>query len=105
MKLSGTNSVNPPVRSWSSRTTCMCSASSQGSSMWPNMTVTEDRRPARCEASMISTQPFTQLVGGRTHVLDHLGAPLCEERGQLLLREPLAVTRLLDRAGHEIRPD
>ena len=47
MNESGTNSVKPPVRSWSSRTTRMCSASSQGSSMWPNMTVTVLRTPGR----------------------------------------------------------
>ena len=47
MNESGTNSVKPPVRSWSSRTTRMCSASSQGSSMWPNITVTVERTPAR----------------------------------------------------------
>src|SRR5438128_947101 len=46
MKLSGTNSVKPPVRSWSSRTTRMCSASSHGSSTWPNMTGTDLRRPS-----------------------------------------------------------
>ena len=47
MNDSGTNSVKPPVRSCSSRTTRMCSASSHGSSMWPNITVTVERRPAR----------------------------------------------------------
>ena len=77
MKLSGTNSVNPPVRSCSSRTTRMCSASSQGSSMWPNITVTVERRPARCEASMISTQRPTGSLFGRdplAHaVVEHLG--------------------------------
>ena len=46
MNESGTNSVKPPVRSWSERTTRMCSASSQGSSTWPNMTVTVVRSPA-----------------------------------------------------------
>ena len=47
MNESGTNSVKPPVRSCSSRTTRMCSASSQGSSMWPNITVTVVRTPGR----------------------------------------------------------
>ena len=47
MNDSGTNSVNPPVRSCSSRTTRMCSASSHGSSMWPNITVTVLRTPPR----------------------------------------------------------
>ena len=56
MKLSGTNSVIPPVRSCSARTTRMWRASSRGSSMWPNITVEVERSPARCEASTISTQ-------------------------------------------------
>ena len=47
MNDSGTNSVIPPVRSCSSRTTRMCSASSHGSSMWPNITVAVERSPAR----------------------------------------------------------
>ena len=64
MKLSGTNSVKPPVRSCSSRTTRMCSASSHGSSMWPNITVTVERSPERCEASMISTQRSTGSLFG-----------------------------------------
>ena len=69
MNDSGTNSVNPPVRSCSSRTTRMCSASSHGSSMWPNITVTVERMPSAWEASMISTQRAT---------------------GQLVRRDPLA---------------
>ena len=56
MKDSGTNSVKPPVRSCSARTTRMCSASSAGVSMWPNITVTVERRPAPWAASTISTQ-------------------------------------------------
>ncbi len=56
MKLSGTNSVMPPVRSWTALTTRMCSASSSGVSMWPNITVEVERRPDRWDASMISTQ-------------------------------------------------
>ena len=56
MNESGTNSVIPPVRSCSSRITRMWRASSQGSSMWPNITVEVERRPARWQASMISTQ-------------------------------------------------
>src|SRR6267378_1487288 len=64
MNESGTNSVIPPVRSCSSRTTRMCSASSQGSSMWPNMTVAVERRPAAWEASMISTQRATGSLFG-----------------------------------------
>ena len=64
MNESGTNSVKPPVRSCSSRTTRMCSASSHGSSMWPNITVTVERSPAACEASMISTQRATGSLFG-----------------------------------------
>ena len=64
MNESGTNSVKPPVRSWSSRTTRMCSASSQGSSMWPNITVTVLRTPAAWAASMISTQRATGSLFG-----------------------------------------
>ena len=64
MNDSGTNSVNPPVRSWSSRTTRMCSASSHGSSMWPNITVAVERRPTAWEASMISTQRATGSLFG-----------------------------------------
>ena len=64
MKDSGTNSVKPPVRSCSSRTTRMCSASSQGSSMWPNMTVAVERMPSAWEASMISTQRATGSLLG-----------------------------------------
>ncbi len=44
--------------------TRMCSASSQGSSMWPNMTVEVERRPAEWEASMISTQRETGSLLG-----------------------------------------
>ena len=64
MKLSGTNSVKPPVRACTARTTRMCSASSHGSSMWPNITVTVERRPARCDASMICTQRATGSLFG-----------------------------------------
>ena len=64
MKESGTNSVIPPVRSCSARTTRMCSASSQGSSMWPNITVAVERRPAAWLASMISTQRATGSLLG-----------------------------------------
>ena len=64
MNDSGTNSVKPPVRSCSSRTTRMCSASSQGSSMWPNITVTVERIPSAWQASMISTQRATGSLLG-----------------------------------------
>ena len=64
MNDSGTNSVMPPVRSCSSRMTRMCSASSHGSSMWPNITVEVERRPARCDASMTSTQRATGSLFG-----------------------------------------
>ena len=64
MNDSGTNSVIPPVRSCSSRTTRMCTASSHGSSMCPNITVEEERKPAACEASMISTQRATGSLLG-----------------------------------------
>ena len=64
MNDSGTNSVKPPVRSCSARTTRMCSASSQGSSTWPNITVTVERRPAACEASITSTQRATGSLLG-----------------------------------------
>ena len=64
MNESGTNSVIPPVRSCSARTTRMCSASSHGSSMWPNMTVDVERRPARWVASMISTHRATGSLFG-----------------------------------------
>ena len=64
MNESGTNSLKALVRSWSSRTTRMCSASSQGSSMWPNITVTLVARPAAAEASMISTQRATGSLFG-----------------------------------------
>ncbi len=64
MKLSGTNSVMPPVRSWSSRITRMCVASSAGSSMWPNITVEVERSPERWQASMISTQRATGSLFG-----------------------------------------
>ena len=77
MNDSGTNSVKPPVRSCSSRTTRMCSASSHGSSMWPNITVTVERSPSACEASMISTQRATGSLFGRDPladaVVEHLG--------------------------------
>ena len=80
MNDSGTNSVIPPVRSCSSRTTRMCSASSHGSSMWPNITVAVERSPAWCEASMISTQRATGSLFGemrsRTPSCEHLrGGP------------------------------
>ena len=64
MNESGTNSVKPPVRACSSRTTRMCSASSSGSSMWPNITVTVERSPSRWLASMISTQRATGSLLG-----------------------------------------
>ena len=77
MKLSGTNSVMPPVRSWSSRTTRMWRASSEGSSMWPNITVEVERSPERWQASMISTQRATGSLFGRDPgadaVVEHLG--------------------------------
>ena len=78
MNDSGTNSVMPPVRSCSSRTTRMCSASSHGSSMWPNITVDGRAQPgARATASMISTQRATGSLFGRdalAHaVVQHLG--------------------------------
>jgi hypothetical protein len=64
MKESGTNSVKPPVRSCRSRTTRMCTASSHGSSTCPNITVTVERRPTACEASMISTHLATGSLFG-----------------------------------------
>ena len=64
MNDSGTNSVIPPVRSCSARTTRMCSASSHGSSMWPNITVEVERSPERWQASMISTQRATGSLFG-----------------------------------------
>ena len=64
MKESGTNSVIPPVRSWTERITRMCSASSQGSSMWPNITVLVEGMPARWPASMTSTQRSTGSLFG-----------------------------------------
>ena len=77
MNDSGTNSVKPPVRSCSSRTTRMCSASSHGSSMCPNITVTVERIPSAWQASMISTQRATGSLFGRdplAHaVVQHLG--------------------------------
>ncbi len=42
----------------------MCSASSHGSSMWPNITVLVLGTPARCPASMISTQRATGSLFG-----------------------------------------
>ncbi len=64
MKLSGTNSVMPPVRSCRPRITRMCSASSPGSSMWPNITVEVVGIPRPCAASMISTQRATGSLFG-----------------------------------------
>ena len=55
----------------------MCSASSPGVSMWPNITVTVERRPTSCAAVMISTQRADrQLVraDALAHaVVQHLG--------------------------------
>ena len=42
----------------------MCSASSHGSSMWPNITVEVERSPTRWQASMISTQRATGSLFG-----------------------------------------
>ena len=42
----------------------MCSASSHGSSMWPNITVALVESPARAEASMTSTHRFTGSLFG-----------------------------------------
>ena len=64
MNESGTNSVKPPVRSWSARITRMCSASSQGSSTWPNITVEELRTPLACAASITSIQRATGSLFG-----------------------------------------
>ena len=64
MKLSGTNSVIPPVRSCRARITRMCSASSAGSSMWPNITVEVVGIPRPWAASMISTQRATGSLFG-----------------------------------------
>ena len=64
MKLSGTNSVIPPVRSCSARTTRMWRASSRGSSMWPNITVEVERRPAPVRGfDDLHPAPGRQLVG------------------------------------------
>ena len=97
MKLSGTNSVIPPVRSCSARTTRMWRASSRGSSMWPNITVEVERRPARWEASMISTQRSTGSLFGRdplAHaVVEHLG------RGPRRRAEPALEQVLEDLVG------
>ena len=108
MNESGTNSVIPPVRSCSSRTTRMCSASSHGSSMWPNITVAVERSPARCEASMISTQRATGSLFGRdplAHaVVQHLGrgprrraeARVAQLREHLRRRQPGDVAHVRD---------
>ena len=45
--------------------------------MWPNITVTVERRPARCDASMISTQRATGSLLG----LIRLRTPSCEHLG------------------------
>ena len=55
----------------------MWRASSHGSSMWPNITVEVERRPARWQASMISTQRATGSLFGEIRgpdaVVEHLG--------------------------------
>ena len=108
MNDSGTNSVKPPVRSCSSRTTRMCSASSSGVSMWPNMTVTVERRPTRWAASMISTQRATGsllgLIRCRTSSSSTSAAvPGTESRpasasraNDLARRQPLGVAHVRD---------
>ena len=108
MNESGTNSVMPPVRSCSSRTTRMCSASSHGSSMWPNMTVAVERRPARCEASMISHPARDRQLVRRdplAHaVVQHLGggarrraeAGVAQPREHLRRRQPGDVAHVRD---------
>ena len=78
MNESGTNSVKPPVRSCSSRTTRMCSASSARL-----LDVAEHDRHRRAQAargaaaSMISTQRATGslfgLIRSRTPSCEHLG--------------------------------
>ena len=46
-----------------------------------------------------------QLVGGRAHLLDHLGPRLGEQRRQLLLAQRLAPAPLLDRPRRDVRGD
>ena len=48
----------------------MWRASSRGSSMWPNITVEVERSPARCEASMISTQRSDRQLVRRDPLAD-----------------------------------
>src|SRR3989337_2036820 len=104
MKLSGTNSVKPPVRSCSSRTTRMCSASSQGSSICPNITVTVVRTPAAWAASMISPQRAgrqaaeylgeRELAGHEVQLHRRVGVEVDLRR--LVLRDPQPVLVVLN---------
>ena len=76
MNDSGTNSVKPPVRSCSSRITRMCSASSHGSSMWPNITVAVERRPTRGCLDHLIQRATGSLFGemrARDAVIENLG--------------------------------
>ena len=55
MKLSGTNSVKPPVSFWMSRSSPMCAATWRGVSMWPYMIVDVVGMPIRCAVVTTST--------------------------------------------------
>ena len=100
MNDSGTNSVKPPVRSWSSRTTRMCSASSQGSSMCPNITVTVERMPSACEASMISTQRATGSLLGEMRSR----TPSCSTSAAVPGVEPSPASRSRSNTSRGARP-
>src|SRR4051812_35819142 len=57
------------------------------------------------EGHLVARQLRAQLVSGLAHVLDRLRPRLREERGELLLAEPLAVVPLRDGPRDEIAAD
>ena len=57
------------------------------------------------ERDRLARQLGAQLISGRAHLLDHLGAALGEQRGQLLGAERSPGRPTLDRAAGDVRPD
>ena len=61
--------------------------------------------PVDDERRRVAGQLGAQRVGGDAHVLDHFGAALREERGQLGLGQGVVGERTLDRGGRQLRID
>ncbi|OPY37549.1 MAG: hypothetical protein A4E40_01383 [Methanoregulaceae archaeon PtaU1.Bin059] len=65
MKLSGTNSVNPPVSSWISLMISRCRARSSTVSQWPYMMVAVDGIPREWASLIIRTHSAVDTLPGQ----------------------------------------